>query len=328
MEEQTLTIPYLLNQSIKDNGEGKSLGYAGEEALTYSELKESIDKVKDILAGYNVNKGDKVALLSSNMPNWGVSYFAITCMGAVVVPILPDFTNEEIANVLQHSGAVAIFISNSLVSKIADFKNESLRLVITIDDFSILSAEDSISEKKVSDAGKSYDVNEEDIAAIIYTSGTTGKSKGVVLTHKNLCFTAIGSRKIQYVVPGDVFLSVLPLSHTYEQTLGLLLSTFNGATTYYLRKAATPSVLIPALKDIRPTVMLTVPLIMEKIYFSKILPTFQKNKILSTLYSISPIRKILNRAAGKKLYETFGGRLKFFGIGGAKVNPYCREVSY
>jgi long-chain acyl-CoA synthetase len=165
-----------------------------------------------------------------------------------------------------------------------------------------------------------YDVKEEDLASIIYTSGTTGRSKGVMLTHKNITFNAMKGRVIQPMDETDRFLSVLPLSHTYENTLGLVLPMLNGSCVYYLRKPPTPPVLLPAMAEIKPSVMLTVPLIMEKIYFNKILPAFRDKLILRFLYKIPFFRKILNKAAGKKLYATFGGNLKFYGIGGAKLN--------
>jgi long-chain acyl-CoA synthetase len=325
MANELLTIPFFLNQSINENGERLSLGFAEERPITYNELGNSVKSLILLLEKNGIRHGDKVAILSSNMPNWGITYFAVTSMGAVIVPILPDFTVDEISNVLEHSGSVAIFVSNSLIAKISGFKNDLLRLIVTTDDFTVVSGKEDILYEPGVFSEKSYIVNEDDIAAIIYTSGTTGNPKGVMLSHKNLCFTVFGSWKIQNVFPGDVFLSILPLSHTYEQTLGLLLGTFNGATTYYLRKAPTPSVLLPALSEIRPTIMLTVPLIIEKIYYSKIVPTFQSKKILSILYRIASIRKLLNKAAGKKLYKTFGGRLKFFGIGGAKLNPVVEK---
>jgi len=321
MNENQLTIPGFIGRSIEKFADRKALGFAGEEAITYGNLGKSVRSVMAMLEKNGIVAGDKVALLSSNMPNWGICYFAITSMGAVVVPVLPDFTTSEIVNVLENSGSIALFVSNSLISKISEITNDKLRLVITSDDFTVTKGIDAVKYDPSAVPQKDYNVKEDDLAAIIYTSGTTGKSKGVMLTHKNLCFTAEGSRTIQHVIETDVFLSILPLSHTYEQTLGLLLSTFNGAATYYLRKAPTPAVLIPAMQEIKPTTMLTVPLIMEKIYFNKIVPTFRDNKILSILYKIPPFRKLLNRAAGKKLYETFGGRLRFFGIGGAKLNP-------
>ena len=320
-ETQTFTIPYFLERSFSRYGENKALGFVGEDVLTYNDVKNSLEAVMAMLEKYSISRGDKVAILSGSMPNWGVTYMAITSMGAVVVPILPDFTPEEVSNVLRHSETSAIFVSTALTAKLAGFSSESLRLVITLDDFAIISGYNGTGFDPSAKPLKTYPVEEEDIAALIYTSGTTGKSKGVMLTHKNLCWTAEKTLTIQLVNDQDIFLSILPLSHTYEQTLGLILPVFNGATVYYLRKPPTPSVLLPALELVKPTTMLTVPLIMEKIYFNKIAPTFRNSKLLSILYSMPAFRKILNKAAGKKIYKTFGGRLRFFGIGGAKLNP-------
>ena len=320
-----LTIPSLIAESFKRHGQNKAMGFVGEEVITYNQFEKRIGAVIALLEKYSVQPGEKVAILSGSMPNWGVTYFAITSMGAVVVPILPDFTADEVSNVMLHAGVKVLFVSGSLSSKIADFRSDDLKTVFTLDDFSVLSGGNGSVFDPMLAPSKEYHVAEEDLAAIIYTSGTTGKSKGVMLTHKNLCFTAIKCRKLQYVVDDDVFLSILPLSHSYEQTLGLLLPIFNGAAIYYLRKAPTPSVLLPALETVRPTTMLTVPLIMEKIYYTRILPTFTGSKIMSFLYGMPPMRRVLNIVAGKKLYKTFGGRLKFFGIGGAKLNPVVEK---
>jgi len=318
---KTLTIPYSLGESFSRYGENRALGFVGEEVLTYNELKRSLEAVMAMLEKYSIGRGDKVAILSGSMPNWGITYLAITSMGAVVVPVLPDFTPEEVSNVLRHSEASAIFVSGALTGKLAGFSSASLRLLITLDDFAVISGYNGTGYDPAAKPEKPYLVEEEDIAALIYTSGTTGKSKGVMLTHKNLCWTAEKTLTIQRVNEKDVFLSILPLSHTYEQTLGLILPVFNGAAVYYLRKPPTPAVLLPALELVKPTTMLTVPLIMEKIYFNKIAPTFRNSKVLSVLYGIPAFRKLLNKAAGKKIYKTFGGRLRFFGIGGAKLNP-------
>jgi long-chain acyl-CoA synthetase len=179
---------------------------------------------------------------------------------------------------------------------------------------------------------KQYEVKEDDLASIIYTSGTTGRPKGVMLTHKNISFNALKGRVIQSIDENDRFLSVLPLSHTYENTLGLILPMLCGSCVYYLRKPPTPSVLLPALDEVKPTMMLTVPLIIEKIYFNKVLPTFRDNTILRLLYKIPILRKKINAAAGKKLLKTFGGELKFYGIGGAKLNKtvekFLREAKF
>jgi long-chain acyl-CoA synthetase len=254
-------------------------------------------------------------------------------MGAVVVPVLPDFSVTEVANVLQHSDSKALFISPGLLNRIEGFKSENLRTIIQIDDFSLIISENKsyvFNEEAVPE--KRYEVAEDDLASIIYTSGTTGRSKGVMLTHKNISFNAIRGSIIQPVEHNDRFLSVLPLSHTYENTLGLILPLLGGACVYYLKKPPTPPVLLPALEAVKPTIMLTVPLIMEKIYFNKILPTFREKALLRLLYKIVFFRKILNAAAGRKLYKTFGGHLKFFGIGGAKLNKtveqFLREAKF
>jgi long-chain acyl-CoA synthetase len=322
---KVLTIPFLAGESFRKHGGNMAMGFVGEEVITYDQLKGKVESVMALLEEYSVQKGDKVAILSGGMPNWGAVYIAVTSMGAVVVPVLNDFTPGEISNVLIHSGAKLIFVSSALESKIADFTSDVLSAVVSTEDFSVLSGFNGAVYDPELKPAKDYPVEEEDLAAIIYTSGTTGKSKGVMLTHKNICFTAEQVRTIQYVVETDVFLSILPLSHTYEQTLGLILPLFNGASIYYLHKAPTPSVLLPALEAVKPTTMLTVPLIMEKIYFGKIAPTFNKSKVLSFLYHTAPGRRFFNRLAGKKLYKTFGGKLRFFGIGGAKLNPTVEQ---
>ncbi len=328
-----LTLPALLQRSVEKFGELPAVAFVGETPLTYSEFNKRRLSIISLLEKLEIQPGDRVALLSANMPNWGVAYFAITSMGAVVVPILPDFSVNEIENVLTHSEASAIFISQGLKSKIVNLKPENLLHRILIDDLSLIETNrEGIRFNEGSNPVKKYKVADDDLAAIIYTSGTTGKSKGVMLTHKNICSNAIASRSIQEINPEDRFLSVLPLSHTYENTIGFILPLICGASIFYIKKPPTPAVLLPALKSVRPSLMLTVPLIIEKIYRSKVLPEFQKNKLTRTLYAIPPLRKKFNRLAGKKLKRTFGGELKFFGIGGAKldktVEKFLREAKF
>ncbi|HMT67812.1 MAG TPA: AMP-binding protein, partial [Bacteroidales bacterium] len=256
---EILTIPSLISESFRKHGNNQAMGFVGEDAITYNQLRERTRSVMRLLEDLRIEQGDKVAILSTGMANWGVAYLAITSMGAVAVPILPDFTPLEIENILNHSGTKALFVSGNLAHKISGYGPETLETVIAIDDFRITSGNDQISFVAGSEPSGTYNVAEEDLAVIIYTSGTTGKSKGVMLTHRNICFTARQIMGIQYVVESDVFLSVLPLSHTYEQTLGLVVPLFNGAVIWYLRKPPTPSVLLPALQQIRPTTMLTVP---------------------------------------------------------------------
>jgi long-chain acyl-CoA synthetase len=323
MEERNtkFTFPAKFSETVKKFGGYNAYAFVGEEPKSYEKVDREIKALIAFLEKTGICPGDKVAILSSNMPNWGIVYFSITFMRAIAVPILPDFSSTEVSNVLEHSGAKAIFISNALSSKIEGYKSDDLKTAIHIEDFSLIHSEKRIPEfDPQAYPIKNYEVEEEDLASIIYTSGTTGRSKGVMLTHKNIVFNAMKSRVIQPIDENDRFLSVLPLSHTYENTLGLILPMLGGACVYYLRKPPTPTVLIPAMAEVKPTLMLTVPLIMEKIYFNKIMPTFRDNKILNLLYKIPFFRKILNKAAGKTLMKTFGGEIKFFGIGGAKLN--------
>ncbi len=321
VSESRMTFPSKFAETLQKHGNKNAYAFVGEEPKTYEQVNREVKALTAFLERKGIAPGDKVAILSSNMPNWGIAYFSITFMGAVAVPILPDFSVTEVKNVLDHSEAKAIFISNTLLPKLEGYNSEIIKTVIQIEDFSISGESDLFGGFDITavPAG-SYQVNEEDLASIIYTSGTTGRSKGVMLTHKNITFNAMKGMVIQWIDENDRFLSVLPLSHTYENTLGLILPMLGGACVYYLRKPPTPVVLIPAMAEIKPTMMLTVPLIMEKIYFNKILQAFQEKFILRLLYKIPFFRKILNMAAGKKLYATFGGNLKFYGIGGAKLN--------
>jgi long-chain acyl-CoA synthetase len=316
-----LTFPAMFKETLKKYGKKGAFAFVGEEPKSYEKVYNEIIALTAFLERNGIVPGDKVAILSTNMPNWGVTYFAITFMGAVAVPVLPDFSNTEVGNVLEHSGAKAIFISSSLLGRLEGFNSDVLKMVVLIEDYTFhFSGKNAALFDSDAVPSHEYAVEEEDLASIIYTSGTTGRSKGVMLTHKNITFNALKGSVIQPMVETDRFLSVLPLSHTYENTLGLILPMLFGCCVYYLRKPPTPAVLVPAMAEVKPTVMLTVPLIIEKIYFNKILPAFKEKLILRLLYKISFFRKILNKAAGKKLMATFGGELKFFGVGGAKLN--------
>ena len=316
-----MTFPSKFYETVEKHGNRNAYSFVGEQPKTYNDVSRDIQALIAFMEKNNISKGDRVAILSSNMPNWGISYFAVTFMGAVAVPVLPDFSANEVANILEHSGARVIFISSSVLNRIEGIKPGLLETVIQIEDFTLISHGKEYADFDPSAKPKgSYETEEDDLASIIYTSGTTGRSKGVMLTHKNIIFNAMMGRKIQWVVETDRFLSVLPLSHTYENTLGLLLPMLGGACVYYLRKPPTPPVLVPAMAEVKPTLMLTVPLIIEKVYFNKILPAFREKLVLRFLYKIPFFRKLLHKAAGKKLYATFGGSLKFYGIGGAKLN--------
>ncbi len=323
-----LTIPSLFNESVKNYSNKKSLVFVGEENYTYHQLGIDAKLVATLLTNLGVSKGDKVAILSTNMPNWGVSFFAISIIGAVAVPILPDFHDNEIKTIIEHSEAKVMFVSAGLFGNLTDESKQLLDQIILVENFALVPKTTSVHihpELKSSlpatfKESVQVEVGEEDLASIIYTSGTTGNSKGVMLTHKNLAWTTQQCYTLQEIKSSDRFLSLLPLSHTLENTVGFLLPVKYGASVHYLRKPPVPSVLLPALEVVKPTIMLVVPLIIEKVFKTKIYPAFQKSPVTRFLYSLAPTRKILNKVAAKKLYKTFGGELRFFGVGGAKLD--------
>ena len=328
-----LTFPSMFGKMVKDNGDANALSFLDEEALTYSEVDRRIRALWGFLEQLEIHPGDRVAILSSNMPNWGIAYFAITFMGAVAVPLLPDFLPSEIENILNHSGSKALFYSDSLQDKTLKFDCPELIHLIRIDDFALMGADNSPKEfDPMLRNEMEHTVLEEDLTAIIYTSGTTGSSKGVMLTHRNICSNVRGALKLFPVDEKDRFLSILPLSHTLENTVGFLLPLFSGSCVYYLSKPPSPSVLISSLQTIRPTVVLSVPMVIEKIYFNRVYPALTGKSFMRMLLKFPSTRRILYRAAGKKLKKTFGGSLTFFGIGGAKLNSrvelFLREAGF
>jgi len=328
-KKSKFTIPSMLNESVKNFANNDSLVFVGEGNYTYKQMGKDVELLADLLTELNIKRGDKVALLSTNMPNWGVAFFAISVAGAVVVPILPDFHGNEIKAIIEHSGAKVLFVSEGLYGNVTDETSALIEQMILVDNFALIRKNTPFSDLKLLKSSLpvvkkhiiTAEVEEDDLASIIYTSGTTGNSKGVMLSHRNLAWTARQCYTLQKVTGSDRFISLLPLSHTFENTLGLLLPVTFGASVHYLRKPPVPSVLLPAMQLVKPTIMLTVPLIIEKVFKTKILPTFQKNSFMRFLYSVPPVRKLLHKVAASKLYKSFGGELIFFGIGGAKLDP-------
>lgn len=330
IEHKPLTLKSLIDYSVLHFADCPSVSFVEGTPITYKQLGQKIEEVAALLSSFGLQKGDKVALFSQNMPNWVIAYFSVVSKGMIIVPVLPDFTRQEVENVLMHSEAKVLFVSERLQSRVDGLELPDLIGKISVEEFKVLMGGD-LSESDVSKVDE-IQVEEDDTAAIIYTSGTTGRSKGVVLSHKSIAFTAMQSYTFCAISHEDIFLSFLPLSHTYENTIGMLYPVMYGASIYYLEKPPTASSLIPALKKIRPTMMLSVPLIMEKLYKSQIQAKFTKTRFTRVIYKALLFRKLIHRIAGKKLYETFGGRLRFFGIGGAKldsrVERFLKEAKF
>ena len=216
IEPKPLTLKSILDYSVKNFAKMPSVSFVDGTPITYSQLGKKIEETASKLFALGLEKGDKVALFSHNMPNWVIAYFSVVSNGLIIVPVLPDFTREEVENVLVHSESKVLFISERLISRVEGLELPSLEATILLDDFSQMSGTKSINTETVI---PKITVKENDTAAIIYTSGTTGRSKGVVLSHKSIAFVAMQSFTFQPISRTDVFLSLLPLSHTYENTL-------------------------------------------------------------------------------------------------------------
>lgn len=286
----------------------------GNQTYNYAQFRETARRLSRQLSNFGINSGDKVAIFSQNMPNWAVAFFSITAFGRIAVPLLTELTENEITNILTHSETKALFVSRRLLAKVPQDLLDKMHIVIATDDLSIIQT----GESAYTCDGSISSPLSDDVACLIYTSGTTGAAKGVMLTHKNFCVNIRSSWDAHKVRRHDVFLSILPLAHTYEMSIGMLYPFAVGAKVYYLMRPPTPSILLPNFKKYRPTCMLSVPLVIEKIYHSSIVPTIKKSRFLTALGKFSPT--LLARLVGMRLRKTFGGRICFFGIGGAKLD--------
>ncbi|MEG3753638.1 AMP-binding protein [Psychromonas arctica] len=354
----TLTLPYnnfmsFADHTFKEYADNAFLGFVDDEMLTYREAQQKVLELQALFKDLGIKQGDKIAICSENMPHWGIVYLAITAMGVIAVPILPDFHTNEIHHIIKHSEVTALFISKKIAQKLneEDFSSE-LSYVFSLETFDLIedktpkhsellvkSAQAIAIMKskaikfakqnkllKMSEIDNTLNINPDDVAVIIYTSGTTGQSKGVMLSHNNLLSQVHQANGLTEIVETDRFLSILPLAHTFECSVGFLVPFSNGASVYYINRIPSPKVILSAMQKVKPTCILSVPLVIEKIYKNKVLAEFNKKKIIQYLYNnVGFIRKKLNKIAGKKLVESFGGEIKFFGIGGAKLSRFVEQ---
>lgn len=336
MKESTLfnSLPELLEENGKKFADREAVAMAYGFSYNYSELYDLSQMIATKLYGIDVSKGDKVAIISENTPHWTASYFGILKTGAITVPILTDFKGNEMLTILEHAEASVVFISATQLKKFADGFPKKVKYVIELESLTFHPISDlaKVQKKDITVIDKITPVkskqnisfpalDKDDLASIIYTSGTTGRSKGVMLSHDNLIFDAVKTGTVHQVVADDVFLSVLPLAHTFECTIGMIIPILNGASITYIDKPPVASYLGPLLKKLRPTTMLTVPLIIEKIYRGTVKPGIQKSPVTRLMTKFSLTRKIVHKGAGKKLMAYFGGRMRFFGVGGAPLAP-------
>ena len=290
-----------------------------EGSYTYATFKNECDALSKVLTQYGIGAGDKVAILSTNMPNWSVVFFSTVVFGRISIPILPDSSENEVTNIINHSESKVLFVAKKMVGKVSKEVMEKMTLVIELDTLEIIKAD----EEKFTCDGRTAVPTPDEIATIIYTSGTTGSAKGVVLTHRNLASNVITCYHSCKRTEKDRWLSILPMAHTLEMTLGMLYPMYTGSTVYYLPKPPAAPLLLKAMKIVRPTTMLTVPMIIEKVYKGSVLPTIKKSRTLTWMNK--HMRWLMCRIIGIKLKKTFGGCISFYGIGGAKLDPEVEE---
>jgi long-chain acyl-CoA synthetase len=313
MDKQSIrTFPELLGFITESYGDNPGLGSLDGSMMTYREVGERAQAVSAWLTSKGVAKGDRVALVSENRPEWPIWYLGIAAAGAVVVPVLTDFHPRQVENILKHSQPALVVSGDSTEALVAG----SPAPVYPVASLGELAPATAASTDSGAGSGTPAP---DDLAAIIYTSGTTGNPKGVMLSHRNLISNAQAAITLFPINTEDNLLSILPLAHSYEWTIGFLTPILGGASITYLGGPPTISKLLSAFSTVRPTIVLSVPLILEKIYRSRVLPIFAK--LPKWLGGFPPVRKLIHRIAVKKILKQFGGRIRFFGVGGAAISP-------
>ncbi|RJX25456.1 MAG: long-chain fatty acid--CoA ligase [Desulfurivibrio sp.] len=332
------TLNELAETSCRKFAERPALSLAFHQPITYGELFDRLISTASVLQSSGIRKKDKVAILAENSPNWAIAYLAAIRLGAIVVPILPDFPEADVRHILTDAKVKILFTTQRQIEKIYELRDSKLSAVIMLDDtttekmisnvetFSaFLAKADQLRDKCRQLADRPPTVGPDDLAGIIYTSGTSGHSKAVMLSHDNLCANVNSANELIRITPDWTFLSILPMSHTYEFTIGFLLPLLNGARIVYAGKPPTPTTLEKICKKEKPSVICIVPMVMEKIYKKRVMTAIEENALLKFSMKVPLIRRSVFQKIGKKLLAFFGGNLQLLAIGGAATN-YETEV--
>ncbi len=307
----------------------------GTHTYTYGDLATAIARLHITFRLLDIQEGDKIALCGRNCANWGVIFLAIETYKAVAVSLLPDFTGEGIQNLVNHSDAKLLYVGPNVKSKIDPATMPNLRATVFMDDFSLFHTSDEGVKKQYAKTDKAFaaqyprgysvaDVtyptdNLHELALINYTSGTTSSPKGVMISHLNLSGNVDFALKRIPHQPGDKVLSMLPIAHMFGLMYEFLYQVCDGAEVYFLTKAPTPTTLMKAFAEVHPFMILTVPLVIEKIVKKSVLPVIKK-PLMRVLWNTPGIRKVLRRKVNDKLMAAFGGKLRYLIIGGAALN--------
>lgn len=343
-------LAYLQNTIVTKWSDLAMKDLDGATQYTYGELATQIARLHTTFRLLGIKEGDKIALCGRNCSNWGVTFLAIETYKAVAVSILPDFTGEGVENLVNHSEAKLLYTGPNVLKKIDAQHMPALSAIVLMDDFSMKFAANEEVEKAYAKVDSAFaeewpngynkqDVNYptdniEELALLNYTSGSTGNPKGVMISHKNL------SGNIDFAIKriphksGDKVLSMLPVAHMFGLMFEFLYQVCDGAEVYFLTKAPTPSVLMKAFAQVHPFMILTVPLVIEKIIKGKVLPIINK-PVMKVLWKTPGIKCLLHKKVRNTLLDAFGGELRFLIIGGAALNeevekcmkdmhfPYC-----
>ncbi len=324
-----------IEQSIRQNWNIEALSNYKEKGYSYKDIAGQIIKLHLFFKGIEIREGDKIALVGRNSANWCVVYLATVTYGAVIVPILPDFKPEDLTNLINHSDAKILFVDDKLYEALDTNKTPEITGVVSLDSFSMLASGNARVKEEFNSLEEKYkntypdlkqddikfsDITNDKLAVISYTGGTTGFSKGVMISHNSLAANVRFAQTHMPLKSGDPVVSFLPLAHTYGCAFEFLFPFTYGCHITILTKTPSPQILIQAFKEIRPRLILSVPLVIEKIYKKQLLPVISK-PMMKILLVIPGINRILYNKICKKLTDTFGGRFQEIVIGGAAFNP-------
>ena len=325
-----------LEEQIKANWERPALANFRGESFTFGELATQIAKFHVFFDAVGIKKGDKVALCAKNSARWGITFFAANTYEAVLVPILADFHPDSVNSLVDHSESVLLLTDTDIWSKLDIEKMPKLKAVISSSDFSLLYAADEKVQAVNDDIDELFaakyptgfsasDVsypkeNDKELAIINYTSGTTSAPKGVMLRYECISANVEFGQKRLPSYPGDTIVSMLPMAHMYGMMFELIYPVCGGSSVYYLGKTPTPALLLGAMAEVKPYLVITVPLVMEKIFKSKVAPVINK-PVMKVLTAIPGVNQLIFKKIRTTLLNAFGGKVREIVMGGAALNP-------
>lgn len=331
----------IIQNSIIKNWDILSMSDYRGSGYTFAEVAEKIARLHLLFEACGVAHGEKISLVGKNSANWGVSYLATITYGAVIVPILPDFKSNDIHHIVNHSDSVLLMAADSIYDTLDLGKMSLLKGVLSLNDFSLLSdngnKETALAVSGLDNAFKARypeglkpenvrykPVPNSDLAVISYTSGTTGFTKGVMIHHNSLVANVVYANENMPLEPGDAIVSFLPLAHAYGCAFEFLWPFTLGCQITFLTKTPSPQVILQAFKEIRPRLVLSVPLVIEKIYKKQILPALDK-PLIKVLFKLPVLNKVVHKKIYDKLFQSFGGNFHEIVIGGAALNKEVEE---